>query len=764
MEYIDLRRYDSSTSKLAHNYHIYFFDLNFIHALMKKIFTHLFTASALLTASVPAATAETAYGYSWGESTGLTFGFVSFDSNAPQTLNYQKRFYGYQHVSAGEYVDGKLYTYLIEYDDWNNIAPSAWTVYDAETFATISSKSMTDARVVDMTFDYTTNTLYALVEDGYRTGTVGPTSLCAVDMATGEYTVIGSPGELTAIDGNNHLDIDGLVTLAADADGQLWAMSYYRYFYKVDKFTAKLTQVGERHNLGTRSDFQSMAFDNEGHLWWAQNHPSYGHFCEIDLQTAIPGGFVDFRTDYDKLNKLGKDAQVTSLYFKGKEINRSAIKAVTGLSAAIAAGDVHTVNLTWTLPVEDISGQAASATGIRVYRLGTSEPIATLPADATTYADTEAPDGTVTYQVVPFNDAGTGYPAFTEVFAGYDRLTEPTDINLALDGRDVTLTWRAPQSTVNGGYADYDAITYNIYRVKGSEVESVAEDVAELEFAETVTIDGGFYYLVEPVCGGVKGVQGKSETFVLSSSSKIPYFTGFEDEHDGLQWTFINNPNAGTNYGWSIGKKSYVYEGNKTAVASNGGAATQGDNWLMSPPIEIEAGNYVIDYWVLGASYDKDSYDVALGTDPKDPATFTQNIFTHENEYAYDEANKANRGWAHVEQEFSVPVSGTYHLGVLHRSPSTYSNLRIDNLSINAKPAAIDGVGADKAAVTVSVFAGTVTVTSSVEVARVEVIDMQGRTLKAAAASTLNASGISGINIVAVTLADGSRVYSKIKF
>ena len=126
--------------------------------------------------------------------------------------------------------------------------------------------------------------------------------------------------------------------------------------------------------------------------------------------------------------------------------------------------------------------------------------------------------------------------------------------------------------------------------------------------------------------------------------------------------------------------------------------------------------------------------------------------------------NKANRGWAHVEQEFSVPVSGTYHLGVLHRSPSTYSNLRIDNLSINAKPAAIDGVGADKAAVTVSVFAGTVTVTSSVEVARVEVIDMQGRTLKAAAASTLNASGISGINIVAVTLADGSRVYSKIKF
>ena len=175
-----------------------------------------------------------------------------------------------------------------------------------------------------MTYDYTTNTMYALVEDKSTSGEIAPTSLCVVDMNTGTYRIIGSPGELTAIDGNNKVAIDGLITLACDATGQLYAMSSYRYLYKVDKFSGAVTQAAPRHNLGTADQFQSMAFDADGRLWWAQQHPSYAHFCQIDLTTGIPGGFVDFTTDYEKLNKLGDDAQVTALYFKDKSVNENA--------------------------------------------------------------------------------------------------------------------------------------------------------------------------------------------------------------------------------------------------------------------------------------------------------------------------------------------------------------------------------------------------------------------------------------------------------
>ena len=82
------------------------------------------------------------------------------------------------HVSAGEYVDGKIYTYQVEFGDFTEIYPYGWTVYDAETLNVLSENtSQQSNRVVDMAYDYTTNTMYALVEDKYNTGKVAQTSL-----------------------------------------------------------------------------------------------------------------------------------------------------------------------------------------------------------------------------------------------------------------------------------------------------------------------------------------------------------------------------------------------------------------------------------------------------------------------------------------------------------------------------------------------------------------------------------------------------------
>ncbi len=39
---------------------------------------------------------------------------------------------------------------------------------------------------------------------------------------------------------------------------------------------------------------------------------------------------------------------------------------------------VQKVDISWTLPQTDYSGAAANVTGVKVYRIGTSEPIATL--------------------------------------------------------------------------------------------------------------------------------------------------------------------------------------------------------------------------------------------------------------------------------------------------------------------------------------------------------------------------------------------------
>lgn len=709
-----------------------------------------------------------AYGYLFG-SKNDTHGFVSFDISKPQNLNIEgsRDFSGY-YPSAGEYVDGKIYTYRVSAGDYFELMSDSWAVYDAETFKLISSKDMYSMnRAVDMTYDYTTNTMYALIEDRYTSSELIQTSLYAIDLSNGDYTLIGSPGELKAIDGNNRETDDALITLACDAEGQLYAMSSYRYLYKVDKFSGAVEHAAPRHNLGTASQFQSMTFDTDGKLWWAQAHPSYGHFCEIDLTTGIPGGFVDFRTDYEKLNKLGDDAQVTTLFFKDKNIRDNSIKAVTELKASIDGDNVNTVILSWVNPTEDYSGNDAEPTAIKIYRIGTTEPIATLSGDATSYTDTSAPNGNTTYEVIAENNSGYGFPAFTTIFAGYDRLNTVNDITLTLDERTATVTWNAPTSTVNGGYADYNAITYNVYRAKGEDISEVAKGIEETVFTETVDEDGTFYYIVEAENGGAVGKQAKTESFTLSSPTSIPYFTGFEDDQDGLQWTFIN-ANDGT--GWSIGKKSYIYDGSKTAIGSTLGK--KADDWLISPPIEFEAGDYTIDFYANGASYDTHTFSICLGDDPKDPESFTHNIYSIDNEYVYDNngpnaSGSETKGWTHIETQFNVENKGIYHIGFHNCNPTTYANLRIDNLSIKkAGQSGISVVDSDNQVTFISIGKDII-VASSTTITDISVMNMAG-TAVASAKANANEARIScsdiaaGVYIIAVKLEDGSSLYKKI--
>lgn len=711
---------------------------------------------------------KTAYGYLFGAKSG-GLGFVSFDIDNPQTLTPIKTLsYGDVHVSAGEYVDGKIYTYQVEFGDFTEIYPYGWTVYDAETLNVLSENtSQQSNRVVDMAYDYTTNTMYALVEDKYNTGKVAQTSLYAVDLATGDYRLIGSPGELKAINGYGNLDDDGLITLACNAQGQLYAMSHYRYLYKMDKFTGKVNDDAPQHNLGTAEQFQSMAFDSDGTLWWAQAHPSYGHFCDVDLTTGIPGGFVDFRTDYEKLDKLGDDAQVTSLFFKDKAVNPQSPSAVTSLNAKAHEKGVQKVDISWTLPQTDYSGAAANVTGVKVYRIGTSEPIATLGSGDVSFTDENAPNGFVTYEVLPFNASGNGFPAFVEAFSGTDMLNQVQNVSVSLDGRTATLTWERPVSTVNGGYADFDAVTYNVYRVMAGNEEAVASATASTSFSETIETNGSFSYIIEPVCAGITGMRASSETFMLTSTASIPYSTSFEDDQDGTQWTIINNSARG----WAIVDSYYKLEG-KYAQASTGGSADNGNDWLISPAIQFNSGQHTLTFCANGASYDTHTVDVLLGTEKDNTESFTINIHTINNEYAYDKDGiDGVAGWKAYECDFTVPSAGVYHLAFHNKTKTTYANFRLDRVAIKAKDNTQSGVdetlAADGRQATVTVSGKDVYVTAGIAIGSMDVTDMRGRrNLSAAAAGTETAISCahlpSGIYVLTINFEDGSRQFTKI--
>lgn len=738
---------------------------------MKRIFIHLLVAIAPFAAT---RADNTAFGYQFDSKTNRQ-GFVSWDINAPQTLNPQTSLtYNTDiRLSAGEYVDGKLYGYTVEvgdpYDLDYTIVPYGWVVYDAETLKKLDSNYSLDKRVVDMTYDYTTNTMYALIENKYTTGTVIQTSLCAVDMSTGKYRVIGDTGTIKAVSGTGATVSDGLLTLACDANGQLYAMSHYRYLYKVDKFTGRVHDPAPQHNLGTINQFQSMAFAADGTLWWAQGHPDYSHFCSIDLETGIPGGFVDFHTDYEKLNKLGDDDQVTCLYFKDKEINRQSPLAVTNLNATSHDNGVNKVDLTWELPTEDYAGEPVEVLGVTVYRIGTSEPIGTAPAGATSFTDEDAPNGFVTYEVIPFSAAGNGFPAFIETFAGFDQLNKVENISLSVDGRDITVQWEKPTSTVNGGYADYDAITYNVYRCMSEEEELVAENIDATSFNETIAADGKFFYIIEAMCGGIVGLRGESDSFILSSPASVPYSTGFEDEQDGPMWTFIN---VDSYYGWKIYSGSRSTDGGKYAEASTGSSAALGNDWLVSPAIEITVpGIYILSFDANGGSFKGDLYtvDVKLGTDSADPESFTQDIhsFVSENVYnsestSYYEKDK----WLSFSYELNIEAAGLYHIGFHNKTTVTYTRFAVDNLSLIAKDSGVSSSVNDDVLTSINVNGDQIDIAAPADVVKVELFDLSGRRAMSVDAEssnvTINASNLaSGVYIISVTLEDGNRHVAK---
>ena len=641
-----------------------------------------------MTATLSVQAESVAHGYMLGDEMSR-FGFISFPVSEFQTPVMDKRNYGETHVSAGECVDGIYYTFEVYPDVMGGVSAINYRVRDAKTFDVLKHVEFYNdsRRVVDMTYDYTTNTMYALVEDGINSSSIERTSLNVVNLSTGECTGVGSAGELLAIDGSGKEVEESLITLAADADGNLYAMGEYRQFYKLDKLTGKATQIGTQHSIATMNQFQSMAFDTEGVLYWAQTHPDYGYFLTIDPATGIPSYMAEDPDPGTKWKNeasiLGDNAEVTGLWFE-KELDTKAPAEPGDLKASIGANSPNTVSLSWTVPTVDLAGNAVSVSAIKVYRFGEPEAIATLAADATSYVDPAAPNGNVSYMVSAVADDLHGRSAVATVLTGADELMPVTDINIALEGSTVSLSWKAPTSTYHGGYADYDNISYIVWRIKGSDEQIIARDVKETSYTDEISEPGTYFYSIVPVSCGVEGYAADSDPVTYTTTASIPYFSGFEDNQDGSLWTTFNN-HSNTSYGWSVtaGYEYQRYDGNFAQLKSYS-SSEPCDDYMFSPAIEFAPGTYQLTYMVNGSlSMDKHSWSTFIADAANPDAGVVADIASY---------NNVAVGGSWIENDaatFTITEAGVYHLGFHGTTTEMYCTLKIDNVAITKAPASI---------------------------------------------------------------------------
>lgn len=384
---------------------------------------------------------------------------------------------------------------------------------------------------------------------------------------------------------------------------------------------------------------------------------------------------------------------------------------VTDISAATVPGPVTDLKVT---PAEQggmsatVSFKSPSITAnneemtgtcdISIYR-NNEETAATIFSSAESgkaieWNDNEPVHGWNTYKVVAQNNDGAGEAVKDSVFVGLDQPNSVTNVIAKLNSdKSITVTWDAPTSSVNGGYVDFDNITYIITRGE----TSLATYYETTSYTDKVPVERGqalVSYTVTPVAATEKGVPATSSSVVTGIPLVLPYQETFANQATDYPW-FVDGTNNAFDWHTIGDDEEGQYEEIMTQDSDNGmivaesrRAASGATSRYVSPLIDLStAVNPVLKFWFYeGRSpwYDpeyegevRDRVQVQISFEGGEWANIDNAVFYQ---------NNSSSGW--VECEVSLPrqeasFANIAFLATADADDSAYRNMYIDNISID---------------------------------------------------------------------------------
>lgn len=548
--------------------------------MIKKTLLLLLTIVAAVSAS--AADAPTIYGWLRFERNQDDYGVCRFTADAPDDITLLHVFDADKQACAGAAANGTYYVYRYAPNDGSAVPLDFGTV-DLTTgaFTRIADYTRLNTLFADMTYDYATETMYAIGNPGG--GNV--THLLKVDLTNGDITDAGSLQEKFS-------------TLACGIDGTMYAVRSDGYLCMIDASSLTVTEIGDTYEV-PEEYLQSMEFDHATEtLYWAGSNTYDEDFLDsVDLTTG-----ETFRIGY-----LGTTAQVVGLYIPFVRIHAKAPAAVTDLKAMADATGALSATLSWSNPTTTYGSKEDPAlTAIKIYRGG--ELVATLDGTATTWTDATVSEGGMnTYTVVAVNAYGEGDTADVTVWVGYDIPVAPGNATAEKAGdNSLKVTWTAPAAGTHGGNIDIATLKYNIVRQPdGTQLYS---DYTGTELTDELTARGCYSYEITAVTAQGSSAKATTNAVKAGPAYTVPYECNFSDDSKFGTWDVIDANNDG--YTWrretTLDAAYYYY---------NEDNVTAGDDWLISSPILLKAGKtYKLAFKLQ--SYDVDypeNMDVYLG-------------------------------------------------------------------------------------------------------------------------------------------------------
>lgn len=557
----------------------------------------------------------------------------------------------YEPSSAGAYANDSYYVATTRVEG-NVEVPHQLVRIDLEQQKSevVGSLNGLDNFINDMTYDYSTSTLFAIARNAENT----VSQLYTIDLQTATVR------KKAVLDRR-------CFTLACSYDGKLYAVSYTGDFCSIDKQSGSVKVVGPTGYRPTY--FQSMEFDHStGTLYWAPNIIKSSEAFDVETNMLAT---IDVRTGKaTEIGLLAEDIQLAGLYIPFVAAPAAAPAAVSGFQVVPAPKGVAQAELSWTNPSKTFGGSTLPALQ-KVEILRDDVVIKTfdapIPGAAQTYTDVltgQSAGSNYRYKVVAYNEAGAGAPAEVTAFVGMDVPASPGALSgrrLSSDG--MVLSWQAPLQGANGGYVDRAALSYKVVRQPGDNV--LAEHLTETVFTDGGIKDiDGYTYQVYAV-----NAQGESEAavtpkVVLGPSLKLPYDCDFTPAASRA-WTVVDADADGSawkmEYAASLSAHCATYRTPETAVA---------DDWLVTHVMDIRQGeSYKItfDAYSLGPN----DFSFYLLSAPDSVASPVQRVGSVSQLKCYMLSPQS--------LTFTAGQGGTFHLGIHVESQPNTSWLYLTN-------------------------------------------------------------------------------------
>ncbi|MDE6410177.1 MAG: choice-of-anchor J domain-containing protein [Muribaculaceae bacterium] len=553
-------------------------------------------------------------------------------------------------VSGGVYANGQYH--FVSYMSFMGMTFADLYTCDIETWTITRSLPVKAGAIPqDMAYDPTTGNVYGCFMNDNADGWV----LGVLNLETGERRLLK--------------DLDMIIlSVGVNSKGEWYGVGYDGGFYRFDKETGDRTLIGSTGRHPAYSASGCFDLQTDKFYWECIEADAKGILYEIDTNTGVA----------TPVTTIANNAEVVGMFIPVPEAADAAPTAVNDLKFDFEGGALSG-EVVFTMPTMQFDGKG-SLSGEFSWTVAINEREEATgkasPGEEVRVPVSVPSPGFYRANVSTTNAAGRSPLAMVETWIGQDMPVGVGNLNLVPgDGvTDIVLTWETPDKTLNGGFVDTDAITYDIVRMPDN--KKVATGLKGNSFSETIPEPANvtlYSYSVTPVYNGYEGETMTSNSLAIGSAN-TPLYNFLANEDDFAYFQVIDANNDGETW---LFDGAHIAARMKYSTANN--YTMPMDDWLVTPRVRLKAGRmyrFAIDAGCY-YSYLPERLEVKMGTSATPEGL---NIEVIKPTVINNPEMSTIEGW------FSVEEDGIYFFGIHAMSGADSMFLYVNNMAIEEGP------------------------------------------------------------------------------